>query len=243
MTAVAFIVTFGLICMMTYAGYRDGAFSGAYALARHLVAFLVAMTLVAPVAGLIGYVLPSTYPWDLYARVIALATLYAAVLGLARWAKTSFTPARVPSFPLVDHISGVPLGLASGIVLTGFLLILWSLMPFARYLPQDVGRVNPDSLLVDSGGAMLGFYSFMARKMPGGRTFLLEDEPVTEDVDGDGEFDDGVGEEWKDVNRNGRWDRGWLWYYGHNSDFTPDVLKVVLPAVRAPEVEEDDDGF
>jgi hypothetical protein len=232
---VAYILTPGLIALIVYAGYRNDTFSSVSGLLRNFLAFLMAMTFFEPLAGLLSSIISNRHPWPENFRPLSLALLYGVVMLVTMWAKTKYSPPQVPSYQIADRISGVVCGVASGIIITGFILILWSVIPFSKYLPGDFGRVETDRLMLnlDSGRIMLRFYGFTARKMGGGRPFLLEDEPVTVDFDGDKEFDQNLGEEWQDVNRNGRWDRGWLWRYRHHADFNRDDLAVVTSAAPA----------
>ncbi|MGD2174030.1 MAG: hypothetical protein PVJ27_01405, partial [Candidatus Brocadiaceae bacterium] len=98
-------------------------------------------------------------------------------------------------------------------------LILWSLLPFAKYIPADCGRVTMKTPALDTGTAMLRFYAFTTERMPGNTPFLLEDEGIVEDENGNGRAD--AGEAFYDVNGNGQWDRGWLWKYRHHADILP----------------------
>jgi len=117
-----------------------------------------------------------------------------------------------------------PPGLANGVVVTGALLILWSLMPFAKYLPGDYGTARVQAGLLDTGTAMLRFYDFAQARMGGGRPFLLEPEPVVTDPNGNGRPDE-AGDEFADYNRNGQWDRGWLWRYQRHGTVLPDHIE------------------
>ena len=233
MHLVATIATPCLIALIVYAGYRSDTFSSVCGLLRNFLAFLMAMTFFEPLAGLLSSVISDRHPWPDNFPAVSLAVLYGVTMLVTMWAKTKYIPSQVPSFRIVDRISGVVCGAASGIIITGFILILWSVMPFGKYLPGDFGRVETDRLMIDSGRIMLRFYSFTARKMGGGRTFLLEDELVTVDFDSDKEFDQNLDEDYHDLNGNGRWDRGWLWRYRHHADFNRDDLSTVTSSAPA----------
>lgn len=226
---IAYALTIILVGLMIYSGYRDGLFSALLILSRHLVAFLVAMTFYEPVGRLLSSVFTNAHPWPLYFRVLSLAGLYGLVGAGSMWAKMKYTIPRVEGFRLLDRIGGCVCGAAGGLVITGFVLILWTNMPFAKYLPQNIGQMNSSRMVVDSGSIMLRFYGFVAAKMrvPGGRPFLLEDEPLTIDVNGDREYQQAQGDEFSDINKNGRRDRGALWHYRNYADFTyEDILKM-----------------
>ncbi len=210
MQTVALVVTLALMALMIYAGYRDGVFVGTYALLRNLFAFMLAMTLFAPLTGLLLVLLPGEHPKPLYYQVTLFALVFGAAFALARWLKIRFTKPRVPAYAWVDRIAGTVCGLLNGIVVVGVLLILWSLMPFAKFIPGDFGRIEAERLPLDAGAIMLRFYDFTARKIPGGRTFLLED-----------------------VQRGGKVERGWLWRYRNHADFSMTDLELALPAQEA----------
>ena len=230
MTVVALLGGLILIGLMTYTGWRDGAFAGLYSLLRNLLAFLFAMTLFKPAAELLQFVFPGRHPWPAYLDAFSVAAIYALVVGAIRWAKMRYTAPGVHTFNAVDRIVGPICALAAGVILSGFLLILWSMMPFAKHLPYDLGRVNNNALPADTGSATLRFYGFLYDKVPGRRMFLLHDEKLVADVNKNGRFDTGLGEQFEDLNKNGRWDRGWLWRYRHGADFTPEDLDAVTPA-------------
>ena len=227
------------ILFLAWEGYKNGAFFALYSLTRNLLAFIVAMTYCEPMTGLFLKMFPklNLHPGPLYWKLIFFALLFGVVFGVMRWCKIKFTPPKVEASEWVDRIGGPAVGLLNGYILTGFVLVLWSLMPFARFIPGDRGRVEPEGLIVNSGGGMLRYYAFLTRRMPGRRTFLLENEPVPKEIDtnGDGKPDklndrdgDGLwdpGESYVDVNNNGLWDTGWLWRYGHFADITMEDLR------------------
>jgi len=216
-------------------GYRRGAFFSFYCLVRNLLAFLVAMAYCEPVTELFVSMSPERlglHPGPLYWRAIFFGLLFGVVFGCLRWLKLKFTPAKVEVDKWADRIAGPVLGLINGFVLSGFILILWSLMPFAKFLPGDFGRMDPDRLLINSGGAMLRYFNFTTGRLPGRRPFLLQNETVPLDIDtnGDGKPDrvndrdrDGLldqGEQFLDVNGNRQWDIGWMWRYHHFAEIS-----------------------
>ena len=60
---------------------------------------------------------------------------------------------------------------------------------------------------------------------------MLDDEPLVTDVNNNGKFDPASEppEAFQDVNKNGRWDRGWLWRYNHSADFQTEDVDRVAP--------------
>lgn len=221
MHIVAILATLIIIGFMAFDGFRSGLYRTTYALLRHLFAFLAAITFAAPLSGLILTLVPNfkLHPGPEYVRVIAVAITFGLVVGLARYLRNRFTAADVSGMALADKIGGSVLGLLNGIVLSGFVLILWTLMPFARYVPGDYGRIRTQSLPFDTGAAMLRFYKYSADRMGGSRTFLLDGEPVLQDQDADGVPDAGPGVGFEDLNGNGEWDRGWMARYRNHADF------------------------
>ena len=220
-TIIVSVVVILLILAMIYSGQRDGSYVSAYSLMRNLLGFLIAMTFYGPVAGLINSQANLAEPGPAYVRLGTFVVLYGAVVGFGRWLRLNYTVPDVKCLQWLDRSLGGTLGLLNGIVLSGVLLIAWSLCPFMKYLPQDFGRVSPRGLWVDSGSAMLVFYDFATGRIPGGKRFILQ-EPLTQDNDGDGEVDPG---EFEDLNGNGEWDPGWLWKYRNHADITEEDLR------------------
>ena len=233
MSTIVSLVTVVLLGLLIYAGIRDGAFLSIYALLRNLFGFLVAMTLMEPLADLVSLVAPKDHPWPLYYRSWAFAAVFGIVFVAARSLKVRYAPAEVAAIPLVDRIAGGICGALNWTVVIGFLLILWSITPFVKFLPGDFGRIETDSGILFPGRAMLRFYGYSARRMSGGRKFLLEDEELTLDRNKNGVFDEG--DEFRDVNNNGVWDRGWLWRYGSHADFHMRDIELAVPGVGIEE--------
>jgi uncharacterized membrane protein required for colicin V production len=235
MHVVAILATLIIIGFMAFDGFRSGLFRATYALVRHLLAFLAAMTFAVPVAGLILSLVPnfSTHPGPQYVRVIAVAIIFGVVVGAARYLRNRFTAADISALDLPDKIGGSILGLLNGVVLSGFVLILWTMMPFAKYVPGDYGRIRTTSLPFDTGAVMLRFYNYSAGRMGGSRMFLLHSEPVQQDANADGVPDAGPGVGFEDLNGNGEWDRGWLTRYRNHADFrVEDVEKAQTTVER-----------
>ncbi len=246
MTIVAVLATIVLIVVMTYDGVRSGLFSAVYSLVKNVLAFLIALTLCEPGMSLLTRFLPERHPGPLYYKAIAFATVFTVVFGFGRWLKLNYTILDVQTPRYADYIGGGAFGLLNGIVLGGVVLILWSLMPFAKFLPADFGRIRTEKLPLDSGTLMLRFYDHCTGTMGAGRTFLLQDEAVLKDeeepygipdalrdLDGDGLDDVVPGESFQDLNGNGEWDRGWLWRYRTHADLRPeDVYDAVGAGVR-----------
>ena len=230
MNTIAVLVALAFLGLLVYSGVRDGAFFSIYVLMRNLFGFLLAMALMEPLASFLMLFTPKWHPWPQYSRSLAFPLVFALFFALARWLKMRFTPAKVPTFPPADRIVGGACGMLNWVVLVGILLILWSLMPFAKFIPGDFGRIKTDSGLLFPGKAMLRFYKFTTNRMPGGRVFLLDDEPVVDDADGDNEFDPDTDESFEDVNNNGVWDRGWLWRYKNHADFHVSDVELVTSA-------------
>lgn len=233
MTTIVSLAAFALLGLLIYSCARDGAFASVYVLLRNLLAFMVAMTLMEPLASLVMLVVPKHHPWPLYCRVVAFAGVFGAVFATARWLKIEHTPGEVSAFTLVDRIAGGICGAVNWIVVIGVLLILWSLLPFVKFIPGDFGRIETDSGLLFPGEAILRFYGFTAGRMPGGRKFLVEDEKLEADANGNGAFD--AGDQFRDVNNNGVWDRGWLWRYRNHADFHFKDIELVVPEIGAEE--------
>ncbi len=223
MSIIAFLLILVIIGAMIYAGQRDGAFFSSYALMRNFIAFLCAMTFAQPVANVMQRFMGGGYPAPDYYVPIGFVLVFAIVFMLGRWLKVQYTQPNVECIALVDRIAGAAVGLMNGFVITGALLILWSLFPFLNYMPADYGYVRPR---LDTGAAMLRVYGYVEGRMGGGRVFLLEDEPVDPDLDQNNNGrPDMAGEAYQDLNENGEWDRGWLWRYRNAADLLPRDLE------------------
>ena len=225
---LAALVVLALLVLMGLAGYRDGIFFTAYALARNLFAFFCGLTFCEPAARVLTGVFSDARPAYDYFVALSFAAIVSVVFVVGRTLKVKYTIPYVPCPTIADRAAGPILGVFNAVVVSGILLILWSLLPFAKYIPGDFGDARVNSRLLDTGTAMLRFYGYAEQRM-GGNPFPLEDEPVLNDVNGNGR-PDVVGESYDDRNHNGRWDRGWLWKYKNHAVLTPSDLEA-LPGV------------
>jgi hypothetical protein len=217
--ANAFVVV--VVILMGLAGYRDGAWFSAYALLRNVIAFICGITFAAPVGRMLEGMISSSGHAREYFFCIAFGLIVGLVIALGRWLKVTYTVPHVPATVWGDRIAGPALGMLNGIVVTGTVFVLWSLLPFAKYVPGDRASIQVKSGL-DTGAAMLRFYKFTERRMGGSKTFLLHDEPMVTDANRNGRIE--PGEEFDDVNGNGVWDRGWLWKYKNHAQIFPSDL-------------------
>jgi len=231
-SVVAFLIILLLLGFMTYAGLRDGLFFSTYALMRNILAFLFAMTFCEPLARIFCKVFTSNYPAMLYFVPLAFAIIYGAVFALGRWLKVTYTIPRIECPVYVDRIAGPIVGFTNAVVVSGTLLIAWSLFPVMRYAPNDIGYLKPR---IDTGTTMLRYYSYAEKRMGGNMPFLLHDEAVNDDRNQNGR-PDLFGESFSDVNGNGVWDRGWLWKYRHHADIAPMQLDPL--GLPKPETED-----
>ncbi|GAH68876.1 unnamed protein product, partial [marine sediment metagenome] len=201
-STIATLIVLVLMGAMVYAGYRDGLFEAIFSLMRNLIAFVCAMTFCEPLARLLAAVITDKPPAYEYFVPISFLLTFGVVAGLGRWLRIRYTNPEVPCPLLVDRIGGPVVGLLSAVVLTGTLLILWSLLPFVKYVPGNYGRIQIKASVLDAGSGMLRFYS-LAEKRMGGAEFLLHDEPLEPDVNRNGRFDNDVeGEAFRNINRN-----------------------------------------
>ena len=232
MTAViVLLAVFALMLAMAYAGYRDGLFIATYGLVRCLIAFLCAMTFCWPLASLMTDVLTREAPWPLYFIPIAFIGVFGIVMALGRWLKVSYTDPEVSSPAIVDRVTGPVVGVLLAIVFTGTLLIFWSLLPCAKFVPADQGRINIKLGALDNGVKMLKFYDFMQGRMRGNKQFILEEAVVGREGQG---ARPGPGESFNDLNGNKEWDPGWLWKYNHYADIDLKDLPPVTGAGPQP---------
>jgi len=197
MQVIAVLSMLAVLLITTYAGYRAGCFDTLYLLVRSVFAFLLAMTLFEPLTALMERIVSWSYPGPFYYNVIFFILVFSATSIAAGWARERFMREDVPCFRWLDRIGGPVLGLAHGVVLAGTLLILWTMMPFAKYLPGDFGRVRTEQLgMLNMGKLMLRFYAHVSEAIPGGRPFVLE------------------------ASQQGAEQESWLWLYRHHADFT-----------------------
>jgi len=231
-TTVATLGVLALLVCMTYAGVRDGLFFSTYALMRNLVAFMAAVTFCQPLAMFLGWLITDSYPARQYFLALGYGAAFGVTFAVGRWLKIRYAYPDVQCPFWVDRICGGLVGFLNSYVVTGTLLILWTLLPFARYIPGDHGRLHPPSAILDSGAVMLKAYDVLASNMPGNTPFLLEDEEVVEDHNNNARAD--AGDSFDDVNGNGKWDRGWMWVYRNHAEILPAQLEPLnLPTGEA----------
>ncbi len=212
----AVLAVLALIIFNTYAGARDGVFFSMYCLVRNTLAFFCAMTFCQPMALVFSALLSDKHPAPEYFVAISFAILLGGVFAFGRWLKVKYCLPGVHCPQWVDRIWGGTAGFLNAVVISGAVLILWSLFPFARYIPADYGRVRIEPSVLDTGAAMLTYYDYAAGRLGGNTPFLLEDEPLVEDLNNNGRAD--PNDAFRDVNGNRRWDRGWLWRYRNYAD-------------------------
>jgi hypothetical protein len=212
----AILLVLVLLGVMTHAGLRDGAFFSVYSLMRNGIALLGALTFCRPLGGFVANLAGSAPPTRNYFIALSFAFIVGGLIIFLRWLKIKFAFPQVECPKAMDWTVGPVAGLLNGIVITGVILVGWSMMPFVKYIPRDLGHVEVRPAVLDTGEHMLKTYGFIERRMGGNVPFLLEDEPIVTDADGNGRVD--RGDSYKDLNRNGRWDRGWLWKYHHAAD-------------------------
>ncbi|NLW49312.1 MAG: CvpA family protein [Candidatus Brocadiaceae bacterium] len=218
---LATLLVLALLVLMSIAGYRDGLFFSTYALVRNFFGFLCAMTFSDKLAGVIAAFVSNDPMARGYFEAISFALLFGGILFLGRWLKVTYTVPSIPAIRMVDRIAGPAAGLLNAVVVTGALLIFVSMLPFARFLPGDMGRFQASPAL-DTGAAMLRVYDHVQGRMGGGRHFLLNDEPLETDQNLNGRADTGDG--YLDVNENGKWDRGRIWQYRNFPEITLDIV-------------------
>ncbi len=200
-------LTILLIAALTvYGGYKSGIYEASYSFFRNVLAFVLAFTLFSPLTGLVASAIAffDGYPQTEYLEAIFFVVVFVVFIALCDQLrfKKLFSQTTVDINRYADRIGGGLLGGVNGIVLSGFILILWAMLPFVKYIPGDFGRVNTAGLPVDSGAILLRVYAHSSDRM-GGSTFPLTAEE---------EEDDGVA---RDRPRG-----GWLEYYKGHADFT-----------------------
>ncbi len=227
MSTLATIVIIVVFLVLTYAGARDGAYFSAYVLVRNCLAFICSVTFFQQLGSLLTGTISRRPPAPEYFDAMAFVAIFGIVLGVGRWLKVKYTFPQVDCPVWLERVGGVSFGVLNAIILTGTILVMWSMVPVAPYIPGDGGRAYVKARAFDTGPAVLKFYDFMTRRIPGGAVFLYDDEPVPQDANGNGRADPGDG--FEDTNGNGRWDRGWLWKYRNHADIWPSrVQRIIL---------------
>ena len=223
------LVVLILLGLTTYAGLRDGAFFSAYALVRNTLAFLFAMTLCEPAALLMEKIITSTPPAYDYFLPICFGGIFGIVFVGIKSFKLNLTVPGVRCVRAIDLGVGGLFGLLGGVIATGALLVLWSMLPFVKYVPDDLGNARIRAKLLDTGTAALRFYSFAEQRLGGNAPFPLdEDEPLVIDNNGNGKAD--PGDQFEDWNNNSKWDRSWLWRYRNHALITEGDISPLLQA-------------
>ena len=213
-----------------FEGFRDGIFASVYSACRTFFGAIVSLTFYQPLSQVIQVVFPrlSEHPGPKYVEAIVFPTLFALVLGFMRALKVRFTIPSVPSYPLADKIAGPVIGLFNGILIAGLLALTWSLMPFNKYMPYDSGRISERQLFWDPAPTTLKFYAWVCDRMPGRIPFLLYDEEIVADENGNGIVDADSNDAWKDTIPNRKWDRGAIPTYKRADEFKPEDVESVM---------------
>jgi len=217
-TGIAIIVLL-VICAAGYGGYSAGLFESLYGVVREMSAFIIAITFGLPLSDLLVDMMGTQYLSEDYYELIGFFALILGVFALVRWLRTGFTIPVIRCVPGLNEGGGALVGALHGVVITGIILIGWSMLPVAKYIPSDAGRLNPPAAL-DTGSLLLKSYGLVAEAM-GGNDYVVYGEPLKSDKNNDGQVDDG---EFEDLNGNGEWDVGLLWHYRHYADIRPEDI-------------------
>ena len=220
-STIATLFVLALLVLMALAGYRDGLFFSTYALVRNFIGFLCAMTFHMKLADIMSSVISRSPIAAEYFQVIAFMLIFVAVFLLGRWLKITYTVPQVSSILMVDRVAGPIVSVLNAVVVTGTVFIVFSMLPFVKFLPGDIGRFQPGPSKLDTGAAMLGVFSHVQGCMGGGRYFHLHDEQIVTDVNGNGIAEPEV-DSINDMDGDRQWDRGWLYYYDTFCEIKPE---------------------
>lgn len=218
-TGIATVVIIGVVLATAYGGYAAGMYESLYGVLRELSAFFVAVTFGLPLSDVLADLVGTAYLSEGYYRVIAFFLLVIGMFALGRWLRTRFTVPVVRMVRGLNEGGGAAVGALHGVVITGILLVGWSMMPVVKYIPRDYGRIDPPAAL-DTGAMVLKVYGWVAEGM-GGNDYVVYGEKLTSDQNGNGLVDQG---EFEDINGNGEWDPGLLWRYRHHADIYPETF-------------------
>lgn len=208
MHAAMYIVTLIIILTSAHKGYVSGIYESSYLFFRNYLAFLLSFTFFLPLTALLVRIATpmAAYPFPEYARpvfFIVVFVVFIAACDILRF-KHLFPSIKITVHKYADKAIGGSIGLLNGIVLCGVLLILWTLLPFVKFIPGDLGRIHTERLPVDPGALLLRTYAHGTGRM-GGRKFPLEGEHST-------------GLETDDQPTTPQ--KGYLWYYKRHADLT-----------------------
>lgn len=186
------------IAALALSGWFRGGFRAVIAGLQVLGSFLAAVSLAAPLAGLVQ----SLGCPESQSLAAAYFLVFATVILGVRLAVGAAVPEGALKLPpLVDHVCGVVCGAGAGLVLGGALLVGWSMADMPGWL-----RLDNTHQPLDSGGRVLWTFARFAGRDAAGRARLLDgDRPVP-----DGGAADGVraSEPFVDSNRSGSCDAG-----------------------------------
>lgn len=197
---LADILILALVIFMAANGYRSGLFLAAVSVLGVAIPFVVAMTFYEPLAGLIGAFASERTREAMMFCIVC----FGGAIGLHQVSLTYLSEEGAEHYRLVDKVGGLAMGAVAGAVAGGAVLFAWSLMPFAYVLP-----VNTDAMKFDMGAKLLRGYYRLTLSAGGDRRFPLAVawcEPILKDVNGNGLVEESDGDEYDDLNSNGKWD-------------------------------------
>jgi len=209
-TTVAVLLVLGIVAGMAWSAYRNGLFFSTYALTRNLIAFLVAMTAFEPLGARLGAFVSDSPQMVAYCQFVSFVALFAGVFMMARWLKVKFLRPDVRALPILEMGLSPLFGVANGVIMTGLVLLGWSLFPAVKYLPADAGRINTEKMgVLDTGGHILTVYDFLENRMGGSKEFKLKPDDPGE--------------------------KTWMWRYRTHADiFLKDVKAISPQAFESP---------
>ena len=212
-----FAVIFILVAVgfAAYTGARDGAYNAAFAAGRSLLAFLVAMTFAESLGALLSALLGGSCPLYGYLLPACFVLLIMLMFYVSRRLRHKFTPATVPLPAWLELSIGPAFGVAAAVLLTGIVLITYSLLPFTKFIGNNAGHFSLGEKPYDTGARLLEFYDYVEDRFGGNDHFLnygIEKMVGGKDANLNG-MPDAKDDDWHDQNHNGVWDRGWMIRY------------------------------
>lgn len=203
MFILMYIVSLVIIIFSCFGGYNEGIFESSFIFFRSAFAFIISFTLAVPLTNLIvAHVeIFEQYPVPGYLQAVFFAAFFVILIGVSdnlRF-KYLFSSIDITVNKYADKIAGTGIGFLNGIVLSGFVMILWAMLPFVSFLPGDMGRVKTENFLIDSGAILLRSYAHLSHRM-GGSEFPLQDTEI-------------------EVEDEDKVRKSWMFYYRNHADF------------------------
>jgi hypothetical protein len=126
------MLQFFTVVVMLAVGYvylSEGIFTASVMFCGVILSGLLAFNFFEPLAGILGNTLAKT-PLADYEDALALVAIFSITLGLFRTAANNVAPTQIEYHPIMQNIGGGLLGLATGYLVSGFLVCVLQTLPW-----------------------------------------------------------------------------------------------------------------